>query len=401
MREGLPEPLAVTARWDEDPASDESTWQEEVIAAIGARNWEIIRPGTDLDLLGEEATALLRDVGLLWPAPAYAFLPMIRMATGGVFLTGEGGDEAFGLWPYGRLWSALRGGRFPRQSDLRALALGCAPRPLRRHRWRRNLPPYQHWLQPAAFELVADALAGDQSDDPLRFDRYQLVSRRRRAMDLTAETLERLCEREGAAFAAPFLDEGFLASLAAWGGPFGRGDRTQVMTQLFADVLPGAVLARTVQGLLRGRALGPPEPTLRRAVERWGPSRRAGRRRRAPSCVARSGPRLRCGAPAPCRVAVRTSSRDPHRRHATGPPLGGFAPFWPGIRFFILNRRGQDERSSVADIQDDERYEVPTVTVLGGVTEMTQAKPGIYFDFPGSSQGNKVPPPPGAPGTTS
>lgn len=46
-------------------------------------------------------------------------------------------------------------------------------------------------------------------------------------------------------------------------------------------------------------------------------------------------------------------------------------------------------------------YEAPTVTVLGTVSDLTQAKPGIFFDFPGASEGNKAVPPPGAPGTVS
>jgi hypothetical protein len=50
----------------------------------------------------------------------------------------------------------------------------------------------------------------------------------------------------------------------------------------------------------------------------------------------------------------------------------------------------------------DETYEAPQITVLGDITDMTQVgKPGIYFDFPGSAEGNKIPPTPGAPGTTS
>ena len=50
----------------------------------------------------------------------------------------------------------------------------------------------------------------------------------------------------------------------------------------------------------------------------------------------------------------------------------------------------------------DQNYEAPKITVLGDVTDMTQSqKPGIYFDFPGSAEGAKTPPPPGAPGTVS
>jgi hypothetical protein len=50
----------------------------------------------------------------------------------------------------------------------------------------------------------------------------------------------------------------------------------------------------------------------------------------------------------------------------------------------------------------EENYEAPSIKVLGAVTDLTQmAKPGIYFDLPGSAEGNSVPPAPGAPGTVS
>ena len=243
-REGLPAPVAITARWEGDAASDERVWQEEVIAAVGVPDWEVIHPGTDLDLLGSEATAILERVGLMWPAASYAFMPMIRRSKGGVFISGEGGDEAFGLWPYGRLWSHLRNRKVPKQGDMRALALGCTPGPLRRLRWQQNQPPYQDWLQPEAFRRVAKGLAEELASDPLRWDRYQSVNRGRRSTMLTIGTFERLCELEGSRYVGPFLDERFLASLAAWGGRFGRGDRTGVMKALFSDLLPSSILSR-------------------------------------------------------------------------------------------------------------------------------------------------------------
>ena len=255
--EGLAQPIPVTARWDDDEASDESEWQEEVIRQIGVEDWEILRPGNDLDLLGHEAKQVLEQGGLLWPPPAYALLPLIRMARGGVFLSGEGGDEAFGLWPYGRLWAAVRRRQLPGRADLIALSVGCMPRKARRRVWERQLPPYQTWLRPAAYRALAVALADDQSDDPLRWDRYQAVSRQRRAVDLTVDTLQKLCSMEDSRFVAPFLDVEFLAALAKWGGPLGRGDRTAVMTELFGDVLPGRVLSRTSKASFAGVFWGP------------------------------------------------------------------------------------------------------------------------------------------------
>jgi hypothetical protein len=45
-------------------------------------------------------------------------------------------------------------------------------------------------------------------------------------------------------------------------------------------------------------------------------------------------------------------------------------------------------------------YERPTVTVLGAVSDLTQDKPGIFFDGSGAQQGNDGPPAPGTPGTS-
>ncbi len=50
----------------------------------------------------------------------------------------------------------------------------------------------------------------------------------------------------------------------------------------------------------------------------------------------------------------------------------------------------------------EKSYEAPSIKVLGGLSDLTQmSKPGIYFDFPGSAEGNTAPPAPGAPGTAS
>ncbi len=48
----------------------------------------------------------------------------------------------------------------------------------------------------------------------------------------------------------------------------------------------------------------------------------------------------------------------------------------------------------------EKNYEAPAIKVLGGLSDLTQmSKPGIYFDFPGSAEGNSVPPTTGSPGT--
>jgi hypothetical protein len=256
-RDGLPEPIAITARWDEDAASNENAWQENVISSIGASHWEIIRPGTDLDLLGSEATSVLGQMGLMWPAPAYAFLPMVRHAAGGVFVSGEGGDEAFGLWPYGQLWATLRQHRAPGWGELKALTLGSCPPFVRRLWWRHKLPPYQDWLQPQAFRRVSRILAEELSNDPFTWVKYQMANRQSRGTEISLRTFEALCATQGATYAGPFLDSTFLGALAAWGGRFGVGDRTAAMTSLFSEVLPGGVLGRRTKASFGGVFWGP------------------------------------------------------------------------------------------------------------------------------------------------
>jgi len=264
-RHGLDEPIAVTARWDDDAASDEREFQEQVIESIGAEHWEIIRPGNDLDLLGDEAVGALVGQGLMWPAPAYAFLPMIRKASGGVFVSGEGGDEAFGLYPHGRFWDAVRHRRIPLRPDWIAAVVACTPRPYRRRQWERRLPPYQAWLRPEARDRFGRRLA-EEMDEPIRWDRYQVVNRSRRAVSLTLGTLEAICALEGARYSGPFLDTAFLSGLATWGGRFGRGDRTAVMTALFGKLLPAPVLARSSKASFGGVFWG---PASRRFAEEW------------------------------------------------------------------------------------------------------------------------------------
>lgn len=44
-------------------------------------------------------------------------------------------------------------------------------------------------------------------------------------------------------------------------------------------------------------------------------------------------------------------------------------------------------------------YEPPTVIVLGEVADVTQAKPGFYFDYGNSAEGASTKPAVGSPGT--
>ena len=159
-RDGLEEPVALTARWPGDLAADESAWQEHVAGELEVRRWEVITPGTDFDLLGPLATGLLREHGLLWPAPTVALMPMIEAAGDGVLVTGQGGDEVFGTWSLAWAWARVRRGRnLP--SSLRPLVGAAVPRPVRLRRAVARAQPYQSWLTPEARALQNEALASE------------------------------------------------------------------------------------------------------------------------------------------------------------------------------------------------------------------------------------------------
>lgn len=241
-REGLPEPIAVTARWPGDAASDEREWQERVAAELRLRQWEIVTPGTDLDLLGPSSCRLLRSHGLLWPAAFAALLPMIDVAGDGVLVSGEGGDEVFAHWPLARPWTLLRR-RFFAWSPLKAVAFAALPESLRRRRSFARASPYQEWLRPDAQLVQRHVLAAEMAAPLLWPDHLRRVASER-GLRMSGKTFSALCATRGGSFARPLLAPAFLAALALLGGPTGMGERTACMLSVFGSVLGPEILSR-------------------------------------------------------------------------------------------------------------------------------------------------------------
>ncbi len=243
-QDGFDDPVAVTARWPGVAAADESAWQEHVAGELGVRRWEILTPGTDFDLLGPLARQLLRDHGLLWPAPTAALMPMIEAAGDGVLVTGQGGDEIFGTWGLAGPWARARKGRNLR-SSLRAVVGAALPRPVR---WRRSLgraQPYQRWLTADAHAIQREVLATETlAVAPLWWPSYLREVSSERGLSLGTKTQMALCASRGGSFAAPLLAPDFLAALARWGGRLGLGERTAAMKAVFSPLLNDAILSR-------------------------------------------------------------------------------------------------------------------------------------------------------------
>lgn len=265
-REGLEPPVAITARWVDDPDSDEQAWQELVIRTLGVADWECLESGTDLDLLGPVACEALERHGLFWPAPAYAMLPFLHRARGGTLISGEGGDEVFGWWPLAPLRSAMAERRWPTRGQRREALLRALPYRGRLAATKRSAHPYQHWLGPEAFEAQRDAMAAERAASPLSWRRYLSQVAASRDLELTVSTMQRFGAAVGASFTAPFLAPAFVHALGRLGGWQGIGDRTAVMSAVFGEILPVEVLSRVSKATF-GRAFW--GPMSREFAARW------------------------------------------------------------------------------------------------------------------------------------
>lgn len=243
-RDGFDEPTALTARWPGSAATDESAWQEHVVHELGARSWEILTPGEDFDLLGPLARGLLRDHGLMWPAPTVALMPMIEAAGDGVLVTGQGGDEVFGTWSTAAAWASARRGRDLPWS-LRPIVGAALPQTVRLRRALSRARPYQTWLTPEAATLQKAVLASEEvAIAPLWWPDYLREVNLERGLRLASQTQAVLCAARGGSFAAPLLAPAFLAALARRGGRFGFGGRTATMKAVFSPLLSDAILSR-------------------------------------------------------------------------------------------------------------------------------------------------------------
>ena len=243
-REGLAPPVPLTLRFPGVASTQETEWQDKVVAHLGLAQWERITVGPELDLLGDIACGLLQRHGLIWPPNALFHEPLFRMAQGGCLLTGLDGDGLFGAWRWERAQSVLAR-RVPLQHrDPARIALAVAPAPLRRLALRRRTLPPVSWLRPAAQQDFARLWVSETAAEPRRWNARLAWYGTRRYLHLAQHSLGLVAAGGGAAAAHPLAEPRFLAALASEGGTRGWGNRTAIMGALFGDLLPRAVIER-------------------------------------------------------------------------------------------------------------------------------------------------------------
>ncbi|MGO9960672.1 MAG: asparagine synthase-related protein [Solirubrobacteraceae bacterium] len=253
-REGLPLPVPVTLRFPGVGSTEESRWQELVVAHLGISDWERITIGDELDLIGTVARGVLGTHGLLWPPNAHVHVPILDRARGACVLTGWDGDGLFGLWRWARAQAVVHGRARPQPRDVLRVPLALAP-PRARRRWMRpHVLSAVPWVRDGARAELDDWARADAAREPRRWDRRLAYYRRRRYVRLTVRSLDLLGRARGVTVAHPLLAPGFLAALARDGGSRGYGDRAGAMRALFGDLLPSEVIVRRAKAEF-GRAL--------------------------------------------------------------------------------------------------------------------------------------------------
>lgn len=240
---GLPAPVPVTLRFAGAESTEESDWQELVIAHVGLDDWVRLACADELDYLGDLACRNLRTHGLQWPPNTHIFAPMFAQACGGSILSGYGGDDLLD-WHWGRVRTRLTApGPLPPRALL-AAGLTLAPPRVRAARARRTVPRYAPWLRPRAERYFNTMVAAEGASEPIVWARRVDWFARRREVRVTQRTLGRLADTCGTVACEPLLDRRFMATLAAEGGRAGYGDRSRAMDALFGRLLPQRVSTR-------------------------------------------------------------------------------------------------------------------------------------------------------------
>lgn len=242
-REGWPEPLPVTLEFP-GAATRERSWQERVVRTLRCEEWIRIPVTDELDMVGPVAMDVLRRHGLMYPANVHTIVPLARLAHGGAVVTGVGGDDVFGNWPWHDVAGILAGRQSPRPGDARRTLHALAPLAVRGRLLLRRESLTLPWLQPAVRRRASAALAIELSRAPRTWAARMEWTSHWRPWRATVRAMEMLGRDHRTVVISPFLEPAFLAALAQAGRRWGWGDRTATMRTLFGDLLPEQILSR-------------------------------------------------------------------------------------------------------------------------------------------------------------
>lgn len=243
-REGLALPIPASYHFANAPGSEESEWQEKVVAHLALADWERVPIVSELDSVGPVAQAMLVRHGPLWPFNAHFHVPLLQHASGGSLLTGIGGDELFGpqLWASAR--TVLSGRRRPRPAHALSVGLALAPHRVRQWELARRHQLRWPWLHPEVDEAINQDRAAWRSRTPLRWNAALAWWWRSRYQTVLSASMRALAADAGTQVVHPFLEESVVGAVAHHFGARGPVDRSAALRELFGDALPDTVVTR-------------------------------------------------------------------------------------------------------------------------------------------------------------
>ncbi|MFF5986209.1 asparagine synthase-related protein [Prauserella flavalba] len=242
-REGLPLPVPVTLTYPNAPATDEGQWQQAVLDHLGMDERVILSVLDEHDPIGPVAAPLLREHGLLWPPNIAPTWRMMNLARGGVLLTGESGDEVFGLKRITPLTKVLKARGKVRPRVYPYVARALAPAVVRR-RWALRHHYRRPWLRHDVARLLARRDADDVAASSLHAGQHAWQFATRRSVRRAYETVRTLGETIGVEYVQTFGELELVAAVRETAGFWGWSGRTDAMRSLFGDLLPRTVLER-------------------------------------------------------------------------------------------------------------------------------------------------------------
>jgi asparagine synthase (glutamine-hydrolysing) len=243
--QGHADPIPATLRYAGSSARSDALHQEEIVSYLQLGDWVRVEITDELEMLGPYARRAIADAGLLFPATAYAMLPLLDRARGGWLVAGGALADFFTYWRWARLSEVLAGRRRPRRRDLRDLASAARPRRSREARLLARVGDAPPWLSPEAAQQMNRLLASAAAAAPLRFAAAVRRQRTHRCHTGMRRSFEALASVAGARFAMPFRDDRFIAALAAAGGRRGFGDRSSSLLRVAGHLLPPELLRRS------------------------------------------------------------------------------------------------------------------------------------------------------------
>ena len=268
---GHADPVAVTYRYSSVPAADERRYQELMVERLGLGEWIVVDLDDDGDLLGEPATAALREHGLVWPPAVLAHTAVLDRLDPGLVLSGEGGDEVFGprrVTPVLEEGMRVRHGGRPSRAAARAVRYVVAPRAWRARQARAGVSRAYapDWLAPELRDDLVRRLGALDALEPLRPSRYFDYSMSLPWVWIGRRNVRAVHARFGLRWEAPLYDptvHGALAGSVRWHEYRGR---VTILRRHFAELLPAEIVERRTKGFYNAAYLG---ASTREFARRW------------------------------------------------------------------------------------------------------------------------------------